>query len=161
MRSNVVALAILATFAAACSTSYMPAAGPRLSVVMEGGTPAYVRDGKKFEGGIFGGDIEEAVQGSRKAEAYAHDFKTGMVTGFAMTLIGGAGLVGGAAVAGVQANQDRSAVPVTGLLVMTGGLILELIGLGVELSALPHFYDAVNAYNDDLPQSGAGAAAGR
>jgi|CZKU01.1.fsa_nt_gi hypothetical protein len=89
MRSTGVALAVLATFIVGCSSSYIPATGPRLSVVMEGGTPTYVRDGKKFEGGFLGGDIEEAVHGS------------------------------------------------------------------------PKVYDAVNAYNDDLPASGATAPAGR
>jgi hypothetical protein len=155
MRSKVVALGVLATLAAGCSSSYVPAAGPRLSVVMEGGTPTYVRDGKKFEGGFLGGDIEEAVHGSPKAEEYAHEFKTGITTGFAMTMIGTVGIVGGAAITGVQASRaDQNTVPIAGLLVMGGGLLLELIGLGVEFNALPHFYDAINAYNDDLTPAG-------
>jgi len=162
MRSTGVALAVLATFIVGCSSSYIPATGPRLSVVMEGGTPTYVRDGKKFEGGFLGGDIEEAVHGSPKAEEYAHEFKTGVSTGFAMTIIGAVGLVGGATIGGIEAAQDgRNTVPVTGLVVMGAGLALYLVGLGLTLNAIPHFYDAVNAYNDDLAPSGATAPAGR
>jgi len=70
-------------------------------------------------------------------------------------MIGALGLVGGAAITGAQASRaDQNTVPIAGLLVMGGGLLLELIGLGVEFNALPHFYDAINAYNDDLAPAG-------
>jgi hypothetical protein len=162
MRSNGVSIAILVSFTAGCSSSYVPAVGPRLSVVMEGGSPAYVRDGKRFEGGFLGGDIEEAVQGSPKAEEYAHEFKSGVTTGFAMTLIGCLGLVGGATLTGVQAAGDGSgAAPLPGLLVMGGSLLLYAVGLGMTLNAVPHLYDAVNAYNDDLPPAGTSPPATR
>jgi hypothetical protein len=159
-------MGVLSTFVAGCSSSYVPAVGPRLSVVMENGAPTYVRDGKKFEGGFLGGDIEDAVQGSPKAEEYAHEFKTGVTTGFALTMLGVAGILGGAAVTGAEASSQANqpgpgTVPVTGLVVMGAGLLLELVGVGVELNAIPHFYDAVNAYNDDLRPGGSVPPAGR
>ena len=32
--------------------------------------------------------------------------------------------------------------------------LVYVVGLGMTLNAVPHLYDAVNAYNDDLPQAG-------
>jgi hypothetical protein len=45
--------------------------------------------------------------------------------------------------------------------VMGAGLVVELVGLGVELNAVPHFYDAINAYNDDVRPGAETPAAGR
>jgi hypothetical protein len=144
---------------AACSSAYIPQPGPRLSVVMESGSLAYVRDGKKYEGGMLGGDIEEAVRGNPRAEQYAHDYKSGMVTGFALSMVGIAGMVGGLTVAGIEeAHQPTGSqsVPVTGLVIFGAGLLLDLVGSGIMLGAVPHLYDAVNAFNDGVgppPQS--------
>ena len=163
MRSNGFVVAVLASSTAGCSSSYVPAASPRLSLIMEGGTYAFVRDGKKYEGGVTGGDIEEAVQGSPKAEEYAHEYKTGMTTGFAMTILGAAAAVGGLTLFGVQAAHQTSGdtLPPAGLLVASGGLIVELIGVAVASNALPHLFDAINAYNDALRASGDAPSAGR
>jgi hypothetical protein len=159
MRSSAIAIALLATFTVGCSTSYVPAVGPRLSVIMEGGSPAYVKDGKKYDGGIFGGDIEEAVKGSATAEEYAHEFKTGVITGFALTLIGAAGVVGGASFSAAQLGHDSGEAPTAGLLTTAAGLVLYVVGLGVTFAAIPHFYDAVNAYNDQFDQRYPGGTA--
>jgi hypothetical protein len=145
-------LATLAPFALGCSASYRPLASPRVSLVMEGGQYAYVRDGNEYSGGLLGGDIEEAVRGNEKAEEYAHEYKNGMLTGFLLTLLGLAGVGTGAAITGEQSAETRGgqSLPPTGLLVMGGGLLVETIGLIVELSAQPHLTDAINAYNDGL-----------
>ena len=119
---------------------------------MEGGTIAYVRDGKTYEGGLFGGDIEEAVRGNPQAEEYAHEYKTGVVTGFATTMLGVAGMVGGLVVTGVEEappTNNRS-VPVAGPVLLGAGVLAYVVGLVVMLNAVPHLYDAVNAYNDAL-----------
>ena len=76
-----------------CASSYLPQPSPRVSVVMDGGSYAYTRDGQKYSGGLFGGDIDKAVKGNKAAEKYAHEYKTGMATGFALTVIGLAGLL--------------------------------------------------------------------
>jgi hypothetical protein len=150
--SRYCAIAGVVAFTTACSSAYIPQPGPRLSLVMEGGSLSYVRDGKTYEGGFLGGDIEEAVSGNPRAEEYAHEYKTGMVTGFALSMIGIAGMVGGVSLAAADAGRssDQSA-PITGLLIALGGAILDLVGAGVSVSAVPHLYDAVNAFNDGVP----------
>jgi hypothetical protein len=117
---------------------------------MEDGRPTYVRDGKKFDGGFLGGDIEEAVHGNPQSEEYAHEFKSGIVTGFVLSMIGAAGVVGGAVVAAAEVDQPRAsnAVPVGGLAVMGAGVILDVVGLVMMLNAQPHLFDAINSYND-------------
>jgi len=122
-------------------------------MIMDHGTLAYVRDGKMYEGGLFGGDIEEAVHGNAQAEEYAHKYKTGMEAGFATTMVGVAGLFGGLIVTdlGTESQAGNRAVPVTGLITAGAGLVLYLTGLFVMLNATPHLYDAVNAYNDSVP----------
>jgi hypothetical protein len=139
-----------------CSSTYMPRPGPRLSVVMDEGRLAYVRDGKKFEGGWLGGDIEGAVQGNPVAEEYARDFKSGMVAGFATTMVASALVVAGAVVTGVEEGPStgRATVPVTGLAMMGAGLVVDLIGLVLVARATPHLWDAVNAYNDRAGAAG-------
>jgi len=146
------AVAALVCCSLGCSSAYMPHPGPRLSVVMDGGTIGYVRDGKKYEGGLFGGDLEEAVRGNPQAEAYAHEFKTGVATGFATTMLGVAGMVGGVVVTGAQAppSDSNRPIPVTGPVILGAGLVAYVVGLIVMLNAAPHLYDAVNAYNDGL-----------
>jgi hypothetical protein len=143
----------LAPLAIGCSSSYTPAASPRASLVMAGGTLAFVRDGKKYEGGLFGGNLEEVVRGSPQAQEYAHQYKSGMVTGFALTMIGLAAALGGLVLTSsdaVRVSQNGESLPPTGLLIAGGGLLVELVGLAIESNAAPHLYDAINAYNDSL-----------
>jgi hypothetical protein len=124
-------------------------------MVLDGGKIAYVKEGRKYDGGFLGGDIEEAVKGDRVAEQYASEYKSGMVTGFALYMLAVAGVIGGAVLTGAESAQQPQSAPVPGLLVMAGGLVLDLAALGVMLSAQPHLYDAINAYNDGAGQSGA------
>jgi len=151
------AIAGLVACTTACSSAYIPQPGPRVSVVMENGSLAYVREGKTYEGGFLGGDIEEAVRGNRRAEEYAHAYKTGLVTGFALSMVGVAGMVGGATVAAVEADRSggSQSVPVTGLVIFGAGVLVDLIGSEIMLSAVPHLYDAVNAFNDGVAPPGA------
>ena len=148
--------ALLASLTVGCSSSYVPASSPRVSLVMKGGTYSYARDGKEFEGGLFGGEIEEAVRGNPEAEEYARSYKDGMLTGFALSLVGVAAAVGGATVVGASLGQNESNVSslgAAGLAITTGGLITEIVGLIVEANAVTHVFDAVNAYNDGLLRS--------
>jgi hypothetical protein len=119
---------------------------------MERGTYAYVREGRKYEGGLFGGELEEAVQGNPQAVEYARAYKTGKVTGFVLTLLGAAAAIGGIVLFATQATQTPSTqdVPPTGLFIAGGGLLVELAGSIVMLNAEPHMTDAINAYNDGL-----------
>lgn len=119
---------------------------------MAGGTIAYVRDGKTYEGGLFGGDIEEAVRGNAQAEEYAHEYKNGVVTGFVTTMLGVAGMVGGLTVTGVEEAPpaNNRSMPVAGPVILGAGVLVYVVGLVVMLNAVPHLYDAVNAYNDSV-----------
>jgi hypothetical protein len=147
-----VLVALLAPSSLGCASTYVPRPGPHVALVQDGGTISYVRDGQKYEGGIFGGDIEEAVSGSPRAEAYARDYKSGMTTGFVMTLIGSVGLVGGAAFLGGDEARSSTwdSTATTALIVMLSGLVVELVGAGIAARAQTHLYDAVNVYNDDV-----------
>jgi len=143
---------LLLSFSLGCSSSYVPAASPRLSIVMDGGVYSYVRDGKKFEGGFFGGDIDEAVRGNPKAEKYAHQYKNGLVTGFVLTMLGTAAFVAGLAVAASDAAQQPSgqSFPPTGPVIALTGVAVEIVGFIVTIAAVPHQFDAVNVYNDGV-----------
>jgi hypothetical protein len=119
---------------------------------MDGGNYAYVRDGKKYEGGLFGGDLVEAVRGNPQAEDYARAYKRGLTTGLVMTLLGAAVAVAGIVAVSSDLGQHApgQSIPPTGFIVAGGGLLVELIGDIIELNAMPHLYDAINVYNDGL-----------
>jgi hypothetical protein len=145
------ALSVLLCSTVGCASSYVPRPGPRVAMVLEGGTYSYVRDGKTYKGGLFGGDIDKVVQGDPQAEKYARAYKTGMATGFALTMVGLAGIVAGAFVLTADAQQSQGgSVPATGLVVMGSGLVVEIVGAILELNAAPQLFDAINAYNDGL-----------
>lgn len=153
VRARALALVVLlAPTSLGCASSYVPRPGPHVALVQDGGTISYVRDGVKYDGGIFGGDIDEAVSGSPRAEEYAREYKSGMTTGFVMTMIGSVGLIGGASLLGAEeaqtSNWDSTAT--TALIVMLSGIVVELVGAGIAARAQTHLYDAVNVYNDDV-----------
>lgn len=153
VRARAVAvLALLAPTSLGCASEYVPRPGPHVALVQDGGTISYVRQGQKYDGGIFGGDIEEAVSGSPRAEAYAREYKTGMTTGFIMTMVGALGAVGGAVYLGDAESQTpvSSSAATTATVVMLSGLVVELVGAGIAARAQTHLYDAVNVYNDDV-----------
>lgn len=148
----VVLVTQLAPTSLGCASSYVPRPGPHVALVQDGGTISYVREGVKYDGGIFGGDIEEAVSGSPRAEEYARAYKTGMTTGFVLTMLGALGAVGGAVYMGDAASQtpiSNSGVT-TGTIVLISGIVVELVGAGIAARAQTHLYDAVNVYNDEV-----------
>jgi len=148
----VVLLALLAPTSLGCASSYVPRPGPHVALAQDGGTISYVREGVKYDGGIFGGDIEEAVSGSQRAEEYAHEYKTGMTTGFIMTMVGALGAIGGAVWMGDAASQTpvSNSGMTSATIVLISGIVVELVGAGIAARAQAHLFDAVNAYNDDV-----------
>ena len=153
VRARAVALvALLAPTSLGCASSYVPRPGPHVALVQDGGTISYVREGVKYDGGIFGGDIDEAVRGSRQAEEYAHEYKTGMTTGFIMTMVGALGAIGGAVWMGDAASQTpvSNSGMTSATIVLISGIVVELVGAGIAARAQTHLFDAVNAYNDDV-----------
>lgn len=120
-------------------------------MIYEGGQVAFVRDGKHYQGLFIGNALLDAVEGNPRAEQEARKARNLEVGGFVVTL-GGLGVV--ASGIAVEANShpvDEHAGVVTALLL--SGLACELVGLGMTLSSQPHFYDAMNMYNDDIDRA--------
>jgi hypothetical protein len=126
---------------------------------MEGGKYEYLRDGKKYPGGAFGGDIVGAVHGNPQAEEYAREYKSGVTSGNCLTLAGILTGVAGLTIAGVDIaeNPNRQSISDTttvGLITAGAGLVVELIGIIIASNARPHLFDAINAFNDGLDSPG-------
>ena len=146
--ARVLATALIACIACACSSSYTPRAGRRLSVVMSGGQLAYVRDGAMIEHGLFGGGLEDAVRGVPAAEEAARTHHHRTVGGF---LVGMGGFVcsmiaTGAAAQGAESGDDIG----TEIGLSFGCLGAALVGFIVMATGMPYMYDAINLYNDSV-----------
>jgi hypothetical protein len=157
-RGALVVCAVFAgTMSAGCSSAYLPRRSAHLSMRMDSGSLVFERDGQKFEGGLFGGDLDEAVKGVPLAEKFASDYKTGVTGGFVLALAGGAAAIGGSSLAGAEYAQRTSNVP--GWTTVGAGLVAYFIGLAWIMSSQPHLYDAINAYNDAADERAEPAAA--
>jgi hypothetical protein len=156
-RLATVVCAVLATATSAgCSSAYIPRASAHLSMRMDTGSLVYERDGKKFEGGLFGGEVDEAVQGVPLAEKYASDYKTGVTGGFVAVLAGAAAIIGGTSLSATEYGQGATTVP--GWTTVGAGVVAYFVGLAWMLSSQPHLYDAINAYNDAIDERAEHAA---
>jgi hypothetical protein len=145
-------ITLVVSSSAACSTSYMPRSSGRISVVQVGGIPSYVRDGKVYEGGVGGGELEEAVHGNPEAEQHARDYKSGTISGLVSVLVGAAGMFGGAgllAADSAAADHDRGR-QISGAALAGAGLTAYIVGLVLITTAQPHMWDAINVYNDGV-----------
>ena len=131
-----------------CSSTYLPKTGPRIAVSMEAGQPVFIRDGQRFTGGMFGGDIDKAVEGNPAAEEHARTFKNGMRGGFACVM-GAVVLLGAGMYTSFQGvGNSRDARVGTSLGLLGSAIVLDIVGLVWMLSAQPHLWDAINIYND-------------
>ena len=151
---RMVAVASLASLAA-CSTHYIPHRPGRVSVVMQGGTWAYVRDGESHPHGFFGSGLQEAVRGNPAAEADAAEYHDRMRDGFLATIVGAVCLpvsVGYLAATSVDngSSSDNQAAFAAGAAI--GCTALMFGGLFYSVSAEPYRWDAINRYNDTDPQ---------
>jgi hypothetical protein len=146
----VVCAALVGTMSGGCSSAYLPRRSAHLSMRMDSGSMLFERDGQRFEGGLFGGDLEEAVKGVPLAEKFASDYKTGVTGGFVTVLAGVAAVVGGTSLAGAEYAQGTTNVP--GWTTVGAGLVAYFIGLAWMMSSQPHLYDAINAYNDAVDE---------
>jgi hypothetical protein len=152
-RSN--AALLLAALAAcpACSSTYQPMPGPRISIVQEAGKPMLARAGKRYDIGMFGGGVVEAVEGVPEAEEHAESFRNRNIAAFAMAIGGAAFTIGGVSLlaSGAHANETVSeAGIVTGSLLASSGLALVFASMFTALSAQPRLWDAINVYNDTV-----------
>jgi hypothetical protein len=153
--SRSIAACLLVSISTSCSTSYTPKPDSRLHLLIKNGGFAFEVDGKVYEGGAFGGGLEEAVHGNPEAEAHALAFQSDLAWG-TITLLGGmAGLVGGVVLAGAGASRPGhttdQGLMLAALCALVSGVALDLVSVGFMLKAPTHMYDAINIYNDGIP----------
>ncbi|MET0595884.1 MAG: hypothetical protein ABW133_24505 [Polyangiaceae bacterium] len=153
-RRTISAVGLSAFALAGCSTSYAPKPHPRVAIVMQGGTPVYIREGRVFPGGGFGGDLREAVEGNPEAEEHAKSYRTNMIAGVSSALVGIASAVAGSAMyignsTGPENERDSTAQAIGGTMAVSG-VLAYATGMFLMLNAQPHLWDAVNAYNDGV-----------
>jgi hypothetical protein len=121
---------------------------------MKDGNAAFVRDGKTYESGLFGGGLLEGVRGNPEAEAHARAYRNLNLGGFMAVLGGGLSAASGAVLVGSSANgsepADRTNRAV-GEVMLVSGLAAYVAGLILIVNAPPHVFDAANVYNDGLP----------
>jgi hypothetical protein len=139
-----------------CSSSYRPAVSPRVDVIVEGGTPLLLRDGRTYSVSPFSDEVVEAFHGNARAIEAARAAHRLVIAGFTLDLLGGASLGTGVAM-GVE---GRGTVRNVGIGVGIGGLVAMGVGTMLILKSVPNLYDAVNLYNDDLDHAGTFAAPG-
>src|SRR5450755_4367702 len=67
-----VAVGLLASIlVCSCSSGYEPARSPRIAMVVDGGTPTFVKDGTRYRSTFFAGGLVDAVRGNPRAEEQA------------------------------------------------------------------------------------------
>jgi hypothetical protein len=140
--------------ATACGPmSYVPKPSPRIQVMSQGSSFAFVRDGRPFKLGPLGGGLDEVVRGNPRAEEEARSFETKTTSGFVFSILGAAsaGAGSGLFVANELSNSPSRTMTGVSLALLGSGLVFALVGSVVMANATPHIWNAVNIYNDSLP----------
>lgn len=134
----------------ACTSSYEPRKGPRLSVVLDVGSPMYVKDGRRHPHGLLGGGLVEAVEDDPVALEVAQEYHQRNFLGFVTAIAGLVAMVVGPSIAlqrcleADDCNDNKG----TTIGVTLGGAALAYVGVFIGMSAQPYAYDAINIYND-------------
>jgi hypothetical protein len=135
-----------------CATRYQPRPGPRISIVMSGGAPKYVRDGQEFTIGPFGGGLTDAVASDPEALEAAETYESRTTTGVILVGVGALCTAAGLVLIISEVNRSpedrdgaRTGLGAGALLCAVGGL---LSGSIVAMTAPPYHWDAINIYND-------------
>ncbi len=133
-----------------CASSYHPMVTPRVQVVQTGSGLAFLRSGKQYDHGFFGGGLADAVAGVPEAEDHASTYANLQIGGFAFILGGTAAVSAGA----VQAarNSDQG-VESSAIALLIGGAAADLVGAILYASAQPHLWDAINVHNDAIQRA--------
>ena len=131
-----------------CSSGYEPARSPRITTVVEGGMPTFVKDGERYGGPTFGVGLVHAVHGNPRAEQQARVGRNLAIGGFVLDMTGLGCEFGGLVALGHETDRGRPSALGAGL--VFGGLGAVIVGSVMLLSAQPHLYDAINIYNDGL-----------
>ena len=146
---------------AACSSHYIPRSRGRVGVVMQGGTPAYVRDGEVHPHGFFGAGLEEAVRGNPGAERDAAEYHDRMRDGFLATIVGSVCMPVAVGYLAAESVQDQPSTMNQNIAIgaALGCTALMFGGLFWAVSAEPYRWDAINRFNDtELPPGPPGFA---
>jgi hypothetical protein len=150
---SLVAAALVAAVLSACSTNYVPHTPGRLFVTMDSGKWSYVRDGQRYDHGMLGGGLEDAVRGNPQAEAAAAEYTSRLRTGLLFTILGTLGMVGGltgaVATAVDEEGNDSRTQQLLGLTVISMAVMFG--GAMYAASAEPYRWDAINMFNDQPP----------
>jgi hypothetical protein len=151
--SRAFVLCALATSAAlpACSTSYYPQS-PRVAVVRGEFRRGLVKNGQYYPGGLFGGNVVDAVRGVPAAEAQANTY-AGLSVAGSWCIIGGEALGVTASVVSATAKPgDAKNDAQIGLIVASG--VAFVTGIVLHFMSEGHLYDAANIYNDEMDRRG-------
>ena len=135
----------------ACSSSYEPAKSPRITTVVESGSPTFVKDGERYGTPLFSAGLVRAVQGNPRAVEQARIGRNFAIGGFVVTIAGAASEVGGLVALAHQGDGGSSAPLATGLVL--GGIGAVIAGGVMLMVAQPHISDSVNIYNDGVGTS--------
>jgi hypothetical protein len=144
---------LVATLASSlgCASSYRPMVTPRVQVVQTSSGLSFVRSGKQYEAGFFGGGLAEAVSGVPEAVEHANTYSNLQLGGFVFVL-GGAAAYGGAiaSLGNARADADGNVDLTTATVFLGTGFALSLVGWIMFSSAPPHLWDAINIHNDEV-----------
>jgi hypothetical protein len=123
---------------------------PRVQVVQTSSGLAFVRAGKQYEAGVFGGGLGEAVSGVPEAVEHANTYSNLQLGGFVF-VVGGAASYGAAiaTLGNARADADGNVDLSTPYIFLGSGAVLSLVGLMLHAAAPPHLWDAINIYNDE------------
>lgn len=145
---------VLAALASSCASTYVPRRSQVLRIVVEGGQPMLVKQGRLYPIGVFGAGLVEVTEDNPRALEHAEAFHQGMTWGF-VGYLAGLGVILASPVALAAGGQDRNGQPTSAGLgifsgLLLGGMVVTGFGLASLTSAQPRMYDAINQYNDDL-----------
>ena len=151
MRTLALSIALAAT---ACSSSYTPQSRGRVSVMMQGGAPVYVRDGKIYEHGFLGGGLEDAVRGNAAAEVAADEYTGRLKLGLLGTFGGLGCMIAGTSYAASRIDDDSDDSEDNAeraLWIALGCSVVTIVSAIYMASAEPYRWDAINLFNDAPP----------
>jgi hypothetical protein len=147
-------LFILALWASACTSTYQPRPGPRVSMVLVSGQPHLQRSGRLYPISLTGPELGAAVADNPRALAHVQTYQQMSTQGLVAGLGGAVLMVVGPSIALATSMDDRGSISDAGagaaLGTFAAGIALYVMGMGWIMQGQPHLYDAINVYNDDL-----------
>jgi hypothetical protein len=144
----------LALVASACTSTYQPRPGPRVSMVLISGQPHLQRSGRLYPISLTGPELGAAVADNPRALAHMQTYQQLSTQGLVAGLGGAVLMVVGPSIALATSLDDRGSISDAGagaaLGTFAAGVTLYVLGMGWIMQGQPHLYDAINVYNDDL-----------